>query len=94
MLEVNQTINLNGYSKINGVNVAYLSATIATDDNSSATTNTSVLNQELYKSHKREVRKDINDFEEKVYKVEDSLEAEKDTIKKTEKETTTLEKQS
>lgn len=65
MLEINKNINLNGVSKINGVQVAYMSATISNDGGSGANVN------------KAQVRKDILEFEQEVYKVEDELLASK-----------------
>ena len=73
MLEINKNINLNGVSKINGVQVAYMSATISNDGRSGANVNKTIINQELYNSNKAQVRKDILEFEQEVYKVEDEL---------------------
>lgn len=77
MLEINKNINLNGVSKINGVQVAYMSATISNDGGSGANVNKTIINQELYNSNKAQVRKDILEFEQEVYKVEDELLASK-----------------
>ena len=59
MLKVDKNITLSGASLVNGVQVAWMSATIT--------------NQELYNSNKVEVRADITSFEEQVYKLEDEL---------------------
>lgn len=73
MLKINKSINVNGYSEINGVQVAYMSAVISTDGNSNANKNVSIVNQELYNANKTEVRKDINEFSNEVYKIEDEM---------------------
>lgn len=73
MLEVNKNITLTGLSKIDGVQVAYMSATISSDGGTGANVNKSITNQEVYNSNKVQVRKDISEFENKVYEVEDEL---------------------
>lgn len=73
MLKVNKNITLNGTSEINGMQVAYMSANISTDGNSNASVSKNIVNQELYKSNREEVRADMDKFEEEVYKVEDEL---------------------
>lgn len=71
MLKVNKNITVNGTSEIEGVQVVYMSATVSTDGSSSGNINTSITNKDLYNANKVEVRKDINDFTEIVYEVED-----------------------
>lgn len=73
MLEVNKNITLTGISKIDGVQVAYMSATISSDGGSGANINKSITNQEVYNANKVQVREDIAGFEEEVYKLEDEL---------------------
>lgn len=73
MLEVNKNITLTGISKIDGVQVAYMSATISSDDGAGANINKSITNQEVYNANKVQVRVDIAGFEEEVYKLEDEL---------------------
>lgn len=73
MLKVNKNITLNGTSEINGIQVDYMSASISTDGNTNASVSKNIVNQELYKSNKEEVRADMDKFEEEVYKVEDEL---------------------
>lgn len=73
MLETNKNITLTGVSKIDGVQVAYMSATISSDGGTGANVNKSITNQEVYNSNKVQVRKDISEFETKVYEVEDEL---------------------
>ena len=71
MLKVDKNITLNGSSLVNGVQVAWMSATISSDGGVGA--NKTITNQELYNSNKVEVRADITSFEEQVYKLEDEL---------------------
>lgn len=73
MLKINKNITLNGTSEINGIQVAYMSANISTDGSSNASVSKSIVNQELYKSNREEVRTDMDKFEEEVYKVEDEI---------------------
>lgn len=73
MLEVNKNITLTGVSKIDGAQVAYMSASISTDGGAGANVNKTITNQELYNTNKVAVRADIAKFEEQVYKVEDEL---------------------
>ena len=72
MLKINTTINLNGTSEINGQVVAYMSASISTDGQS-ANINKGITNQDLYNANKASVRADFAEFENEVYKVEDSM---------------------
>ena len=72
MLKINKTINLNATSEINGQVVAYMNASISTDGNS-ANINKGITNQDLYNENKAEVRADFSEFENEVYKVEDSI---------------------
>lgn len=73
MLEVNKNITLTGISKIDGVQVAYMSATISSDGGAGANINKDITNQEVYNANKVKVREDIAGFEEEVYKLEDEL---------------------
>ena len=75
MLNVNKNITLSGASTIDGVQVAWLSASISTDGGNGANVNKTITNQELYNSNKVQVRADIAEFEQEVYKIEDELSA-------------------
>ena len=59
MLEVNKNITLTGVSKIDGAQVAYMSASISTDGGAGANVNKTITNQELYNTNKVAVRADI-----------------------------------
>ncbi len=73
MLEVNKSMTLNGISKVDGQPVVYMSATISTDTNGSSTVTKNVCNKELYDSNKSEIRRDMSEFEQEVYRLEDGL---------------------
>ena len=73
MLNINKNIILNGTSVIDGVQVAYMSASISTDGGTGANVNKTITNQELYNANKVAVRADIAEFENKVYEVEEEL---------------------
>ena len=73
MLEVNKNIALTGISKIDGVQVAYMSASISTDGGNGANVNETITNQEVYNANKAQVRADIAEFKNKVYEMEDEL---------------------
>jgi len=75
MLESKKSITLSGYAKINNSLVVNLTASIGTDNNS-GTVNQNIINSELYEANKVEIRKDIADFQTKVYEVQDELAAE------------------
>ena len=72
MLELNKNISLTGTSIIEGVQVAYMNATISSDGGG-ANVNKTITNQEVYNANKVQVRADIAAFEQEVYKVEDEL---------------------
>lgn len=72
MLEVNQSITITGHSVINGVQVAYMNATINENDNNNTGINKNIMNSEIYNANKAEVRKDMRDFEDKVYDLQDA----------------------
>lgn len=73
MLEVNKNITLTGISKNDGVQVAYMSASISTDGGNGANVNETITNQEVYNANKAQVRADIAEFKNKVYEMEDEL---------------------
>lgn len=73
MLNVSKNITLSGTSVIEGVQVAYMSASISTDGGNGANVNKTITNQEVYNANKVAVRADIAEFENKVYEIEDEL---------------------
>ena len=66
-----KTVLLVGRSVINNVEVARFNANIATNDDSMTTTNTTVNNVEAYRKNIQQVRKDADEFQAYVRKVED-----------------------
>lgn len=73
MLNANKSITLSGTSVIDGIQVAYMSATVATDGGNGANVNKIITNQEVYNANKVQVRADIAEFEQEVYKIEDGM---------------------
>lgn len=66
-----KTVLLVGRSVINNVEVARFNANVATNDDSMTTTNTTVNNVESYRQNLQQVRKDADEFQAYVRKVED-----------------------
>ena len=81
MLTTIKKINLSGASNINGSQAVFLNAQLSTDGSSNGSVSINITNDELYKANKAECRKDISDFQNRVYDLQDELEAEqnKDT---------------
>lgn len=75
MLTTTRNITLTGTSEINGVQVAYMSATISTNGSNNENINKNITNQDLYIKNKADVRADMAAFEDEVYKVQDELSA-------------------
>ena len=71
----NRTTNLSGESKINGTTVVSMSATLSTAGDSDYV-NQQVHAPELYVANKREIRKDIAEFQDYVYEQQDAIAAE------------------
>ena len=72
-LEVKKAISITGDSRINGQRVIYLSATVTTDSAGSTNINQQIENQDLYRQNRAECRKDVDEFQEKVWAIEDDL---------------------
>lgn len=72
MLKNSKSITLNSSSMINDVKVIDLSATID-DLTKVGSINQYIQNTELYETNRAEVRKDIAEFQNMVYAVEDEL---------------------
>ncbi|MBW9323964.1 hypothetical protein FG877_10485 [Enterococcus casseliflavus] len=70
---VEKSISILGESRINGQQAIYLNANVTTD--SAGTTNISqpITDQNLYRQNRVECRKDVDDFQEKVWIIEDDL---------------------
>lgn len=78
-LDLKKSITISGESKINGQQVVYLSANVTTDSAGNTNINQSITNQKLYQENRVECRKDIDDFQNKVWAVEDDLLQEAET---------------
>lgn len=72
-LETKKSISITGESKINGQSVIYLSANVTTDSAGNTSINQTINNQDLYCQNRVECRKDVEDFQDKVWTVEDDL---------------------
>jgi len=73
MLKTNQSITLTGQSTIEGQQVVYMSATISTDGGTNGSVTRSIQNKELYNANKVAVRADMDEFDKKLYAIEDEL---------------------
>lgn len=73
MLVINKNVTVNGRSMIDGEQVAYMSATMSSDNGNNNTMTKTITNQELYAANKVSVRKDMQDFENAVYEIQDTL---------------------
>lgn len=75
-LEKSKSMTLTGVSKVGNDIVVSLTANLSTDSNSSDYVNQSVRNPALYVKNKREVRKDISEFQDYVYDQQDQIDQE------------------
>jgi len=73
MLNIKESINLIGESKIKEETVVYMTATVTTDSSGTPTVVTNVLNEELYKGNRKECRADISSFTNNVYEIQDRI---------------------
>ena len=73
MLNIKESINLIGESKIKNETVVYMTATVTTDSSGTPTVVTNVLNEELYKTNRKECRADISSFTDNVYEIQDRI---------------------
>ena len=73
MLNIKESINLIGESKIKEETVVYMTATVTTDSSGTPTVVTNVLNEELYKGNRKECRNDISKFTDNVYEIQDRI---------------------
>ncbi|WP_294350537.1 hypothetical protein [uncultured Clostridium sp.] len=73
MLNIKESINLIGESKIKEETVVYMTATVTTDSSGTPTVVTNVLNEELYKENRKECRSDISKFTDNVYEIQDRI---------------------
>lgn len=76
MLKTTKATSLTGASMIDGQQAVYLNANITTETAGNTSINQSITNQDLYRANLAECRKDINDFQAKVWEIEDEMIAE------------------
>lgn len=72
-LGVKKAISITGDSRINGQRVIYFSATVTTDSAGNTNINQQIENQDLYRQNRVECRMDVDEFQEKVWAIEDDL---------------------
>ena len=72
-LYTKKSISITGESKINGQQVIYLNADVTTDSAGNTNINQSITDQNLYRQNRVECRKDVDDFQERVWAIEDEL---------------------
>lgn len=72
-LETKKSVILSGSSIINGEQVIYLSANVTTNASGDTSISQSIQNQTLYRANLKECRKDIDNFQTEVWKIEDGL---------------------
>lgn len=75
-LNYKKSITITGESKINGEIAASFNGNITTDTAGNSSVTTSIHNQALYRANRVECRKDMDDFQEKVWAAEDDFLAE------------------
>lgn len=76
MLTTKKTTRLSGESRIEGVIVMTLDAEVSRETAENTFVRQNIINQELYNANKKECRKDITNFQEEVFDLEDSFMAE------------------
>lgn len=72
-LKTTKSVALTGSSEIEGQQVIYLSANVTTDTAGNTNISQNIQNQELYRANRVECRKDIEDFQERVWSIEDGM---------------------
>lgn len=84
----NRTTSLTGESRINGVTVMRMSASLSTEGDGNDYANQSVVDTDLYNASKKEVRQDIAAFQNYIYEQQDAIDAEVQAEKEAEATTT------
>ena len=85
-LEKKKSVSLTGESKINGVVVVRMTATLSMDSGSDYV-NQSIQDPALYAANRKDVRKDIQEFQNYIYDQQDQIasEAEANDTEQTDK---------
>lgn len=76
MLKMTKNVTLIGQSMIEDKQAVYMSASISADKDGGISINKTITHHELYNANKTEARKDMSDFENKVYDTQDEIQAE------------------
>lgn len=76
MLTTKKTTRLSGESRIEDVIAMTLDAEVSREAAENTFVRQNIINQELYNANKKECRKDITNFQEEVFDLEDSFMAE------------------
>lgn len=71
-LKLTKSTTLNGESIIDGITVVTLLATISAETAGNTYITQNIINQDIYNANKRKVRKDMSEFQDAVYEVEDA----------------------
>lgn len=72
-LIVKKSSTLTGESRIDNQIVMTMTAEISSDALGSSFIRTAIVNQELYATNRVQCRKDVSDFQDKVYLIEDKF---------------------
>lgn len=73
MLKITESRTLTGTAKVDGTTVVSMSAVLNSDNVGNTSYTEIISNQELYRLNVKELREDIGQFKEEVYKVEDEF---------------------
>lgn len=72
-LTVKKSSTLNGESRVKGEVVLTMTAEISSEQLGNSYIRQVIVNQELYANNRIECRKDVSDFQERVYLIEDKF---------------------
>ncbi|MBO0419112.1 hypothetical protein JZO80_02975 [Vagococcus fluvialis] len=73
MLKTKQSTSFTGEISIEGTVTVTLQANITKQNSGNTYINQSIINQDLYNSNREICRKEISDFKDKVYQIEDKF---------------------
>lgn len=76
MLKTKKSTSFTGEISIDGVLAVTLQANITNESSGNTYINQSIVNQETYNVNREQCRKEITDFKDKVYEIEDRFIAE------------------
>lgn len=73
MLKTDVSTSINGYSEVDGTQVAYYTASIGTAAGANSTISSSISDKALYEANRDKIRSDFADFQDFVWQAEDNL---------------------